>query len=249
MDKRMKEILHNIEKNPLNLDDTFQFKCRGCGKCCRNREDILLTARDIYNIACFLGRTTEYIFNRYCESYVGSSSRMPLVRLRPSGPTKACPLQLNKRCIVHEAKPAVCALYPLGRVADMQDMEEDAATPAIIEPKYFLQPTKCGSPDRAQTVRSWLERFGIPVEDDFYALWTETITFISETFHLLESEEIAEKTLEVLWNVAFAELYINYETEKELIPQFNANTAKLRDAFTGIRSMADQLFGRQIDGK
>ena len=43
MDKRMQEILENYEKNALGMDDTFQFKCRECGKCCKNREDILLT--------------------------------------------------------------------------------------------------------------------------------------------------------------------------------------------------------------
>lgn len=31
----------------LKKDDTFRFGCDCCGKCCRNRSDILLNAYDI----------------------------------------------------------------------------------------------------------------------------------------------------------------------------------------------------------
>ena len=29
-------------KNALKPGETFRFRCRQCGKCCKNREDILL---------------------------------------------------------------------------------------------------------------------------------------------------------------------------------------------------------------
>ena len=40
MDPRMRYIMENYDNNALNLDDTFAFKCRACGKCCKNREDV-----------------------------------------------------------------------------------------------------------------------------------------------------------------------------------------------------------------
>ena len=46
-----------LEKNKLELDDTFRFHCNKCGKCCINRDDILLSAKDIFYITKELGIT------------------------------------------------------------------------------------------------------------------------------------------------------------------------------------------------
>ena len=57
MSNSREEMVNNIDKYLIGLDDTFSFKCRGCGKCCKNREDILLNTRDLFNIAATLKLT------------------------------------------------------------------------------------------------------------------------------------------------------------------------------------------------
>ena len=52
MDPRLKSIIDNFDAMKIGLDDTFHFGCRQCGKCCINREDIFLNAKDVYNRAC-----------------------------------------------------------------------------------------------------------------------------------------------------------------------------------------------------
>lgn len=49
MDKRLKEIVDNFDSMKIGVDEPFRFHCTMCGKCCINREDILLTPRDIWN--------------------------------------------------------------------------------------------------------------------------------------------------------------------------------------------------------
>ena len=56
MDPRLKEIVDNFDAWKIGLDDSFQFHCTECGKCCINREDILLTPRDLFNAAKALMR-------------------------------------------------------------------------------------------------------------------------------------------------------------------------------------------------
>ena len=51
MDNRLKTIVDNLDKMKIGLDDTFKFNCTLCGKCCKDREDILLTPRDIFRLA------------------------------------------------------------------------------------------------------------------------------------------------------------------------------------------------------
>ena len=221
MDRRLEKIVKGIEQNTLGLDDEFYFKCKTCGKCCKNRHDILLTTRDLYNIAHALHRTTSYVVERYCDVYIGKDSRIPIVRLKPTGPEESCPLLRNKRCIVHSAKPVVCAIFPLGRAATFEPAEK-------IEPKYFFQPDACGSREQAHTVRSWLNQFGIPVEDTFFPLWTEINTLMSTSFRELEAQSTPDEVMERLWDIAFFHMYINYDTGKNLIPQYQKNAKILR---------------------
>ena len=51
MNTRMKEILKEFESNQLGPDEPFRFHCTMCGKCCINREDILLNPRDMVVVA------------------------------------------------------------------------------------------------------------------------------------------------------------------------------------------------------
>lgn len=60
--------------------------------------------------------STEEVSGKYCEVYIGRDSRVPIVRLMPRGQIKKCPLLKGKKCSVHNAKPAVCAMYPIERL-------------------------------------------------------------------------------------------------------------------------------------
>ena len=104
MDERLKYIAENLKSLTLGVDDTFKFHCDMCGKCCINREDILLNPQDIYRMAKELKMEPKDMFIRYCETYVGDNSRIPIVRIQPRGSIKRCPLMANHKCSVHKAK-------------------------------------------------------------------------------------------------------------------------------------------------
>lgn len=113
--------LEELEQSLLDLDSEFDFKCRHCGKCCKNQDTVLFTARDIYNIAKKLGKTTEHVIQECGEVSIGYSSRIPLVHMVPIGPQRRCPLLRDDgRCSVHDCKPTACALFPVGRVASIE---------------------------------------------------------------------------------------------------------------------------------
>ena len=125
MDNRLKYIGEHLEEMLIGPDEKFRFHCTQCGKCCINREDILLNPKDLYNIAATLSISQEEAVERYCETYMGGTSRLPIVRLRPQGSIKRCPLLKDRKCMVHKAKPTVCAMYPLGRcLAISQDIRD-----------------------------------------------------------------------------------------------------------------------------
>ena len=164
------EGIEHLDNYLLDLDSEFRFKCRRCGKCCIHQETIIFNARDIFNIAQKKGMTMREVMDAYTEVYIGRNSRIPIIHLLSNGPKGACPLLENGRCSVHDCKPTVCALFPLGRVAlnskDGQPLKE-GETPEV---KYILNDHSCGSAKKVNTVRSWLAKFGIPEQDEFYLL-------------------------------------------------------------------------------
>ena len=115
MDPRLKEIVDNYDSWKISLDGSFRFHCTECGKCCINREDILLTPRDLCNASKAMNMLPPAFVNAYCECYIGQDSRIPIVRLKPIGSIKRCPLLKDRKCSIHQAKPAVCAMFPVGR--------------------------------------------------------------------------------------------------------------------------------------
>ena len=67
--------------------------------------------------------------------------------------------------MVHKAKPAVCAMYPLGRCLEITQEIMDRIETADITPQFILNKVECGDNSQEHTVRDWLDSFGIPVRE------------------------------------------------------------------------------------
>lgn len=246
MNEHQKDLMENFDKYVIGIDDTFHFKCRECGSCCKNREDIMLTTRDLFNIAKKLGMTTVDVMDKYCDRYIGGSSRIPIVRLQPRGINNVCPLLADKRCLVHDGpKPIVCALFPLGRIKINKNSKEDGIKPNLpTETAYIFMNPSCGSYNRKNTVRSWLEKFGIPVEDEFHDKWNDLIIHLSFFIGKLEEMKMSETVLNSFWQIIGVLLYSLYDTEKEFMPQFNENAsilkAKLNELLAAYESSLEE---------
>ena len=221
------EGIEELETNLLDLDFEFRFKCRRCVKCCIHQDMIIFNARDIFNIAKKKGMTMQQVVEAYTEVYIGRNSRIPIIHLLSNGPKGACPLLENGRCSVHDCKPTVCALFPLGRVAlnskDGQPLKE-GETPEV---KYILNDHSCGSAKKVNTVRSWLAKFGIPEQDEFYLLWNKVLMSLTPAVMKLEEEKVSEPALEMLWGAIYETLYLHYDTSQEFMPQFQVVADKL----------------------
>ena len=235
MDDERLELIENIDKYRIGLDEVFAFRCRGCGKCCKNREDILLNTRDVYNIATALKLTHKQVVETYCDTYIGRDSRIPIVRLKPKGANKVCPLLTGSRCSVHSLKPTVCALFPLGRVAVNEEGAEKMGLHGYNKIEYILSPVRCGSLRKKQTVLSWLESFGVSKEDKFFIRWNEILCNLAPRIKSFEeNESVTDKALDMLWTGVFNAVYIAYDTQKEFYPQFEANVTKILGLFEAL---------------
>lgn len=223
MNERMKNIIEDFEKNQIGPDEPFKFHCTMCGKCCINREDILLNPRDMYNLAKELNMTPHEVMNTYCETYIGGDSRMPVVRLKPRGEIKRCPLLKDRKCSVHNAKPTVCALFPLGR--GIASENGSISSLAAKDIRFFLTDPGCGDDSETHTVREWLSEFGLPVEDEFFIEWQKCLLELSTRLRRLEQQAHAD--MGPIWSLTGSILYLMYDMEKPFEPQFHAHADEL----------------------
>ena len=223
MNARMKYILNEFEKNQLGPDEPFEFHCTMCGKCCIKREDILLNPRDMYNLAKELGMTPHEVMNTYCETYIGGDSRLPVVRLKPRGEIRRCPLLKDRKCSVHNSKPTVCALFPIGRGIAGEKGNIHSLT--VKDIRYFFSEPGCGDDSETHTVREWLGEFGLSPEDEFFIKWQKCLFELSMCFCRLEKKLGAD--MGPIWSLTGSILYLMYDMEKPFEPQFSAHLGEL----------------------
>ena len=223
MDSRLQEIAENLDKMKIGVDEPFRFHCDQCGKCCINREDILLNPRDVYNMAKELGQEPKDIFALYCEYYIGSDSRFPLVRIKPRGSIKRCPLMKDRKCSIHKAKPTVCALFPIGRCISFEQKKEKLTTEDIT---YIFTNPGCGDTYESHTVREWLGEFGIPIEDIYFLLWNDILMKLSAIFRQAE-KKVSPSLMDKAWDLTFIKLYLDYDMTQDFLPQFEQSSREL----------------------
>ena len=226
MDQRLQHIIENFESMKIGVDEPFRFGCKQCGKCCINREDILLNAQDVYRLSKELDMSPQDMIELYGETYIGENSRIPIVRLRPRGSVRRCQFLKERKCSVHKAKPTVCALFPIGRSMLFDKSKGEKPDYENAEIQYILDLPDCGDKSETHTVRAWLKEFGIPVDDPFFKKWNQTITEVGSIVHRIEGK-LPDSILEMMWNAIYALLYLNYYIEDDFMPQFEENSHEL----------------------
>ncbi len=185
-----------IRQQLMDLDSQFNFSCQKCGKCCEHQNTILFNPRDIFYIARKLQIAPKDVIEKYAETYIGSVTKIPVIHMDPLGKNEVCPFLKNGLCSIHDCKPTVCALFPLGRVVinrtALEGGADDNNHEVELEVKYMLNDTDCGSKKRVHTVREWLAKFGIPEQDEFFLLWSKVTVMLHGMISKLEEKHASD---------------------------------------------------------
>lgn len=147
MNNHLEHLVKALEDGTLDFyeeKDEAPIACVQCGECCHNREDILLSPFDLYNLVQATGKDVETILEKYTDMFVGKNSHVPIVRLRyrqePDG-TTTCYFLGRKDgkayCRVQSHKPTVCRIYPFGKLGSFAKDKTDEESEEKI--RYFLQ--------------------------------------------------------------------------------------------------------------
>lgn len=196
----------------LEQDSTFSFRCAGCGGCCRGREDIVLSGYDLYRLARRLGLPPKLTARAFCRAYIGAVSHLPVLRLAPiKEEHNNCPFLTGNRCAIHEARPLVCALYPLG-----QEISPEG------EVHYYFQSTQCGGQVYRATLKDYLAGQEIIEREPLDILWAQSCMKLEQESAAWESvfhPVVLRRFQTKLWEA----LYYRYSLDRPWKEQLEEN--------------------------
>lgn len=202
---------------PVTALTQIAFECQRCGCCCSNRfgAPIILTGFDMYRLARTLGmRSTMDLLEARIVSVSQGAYGLPICVLSVT-PEGACCLLNGSDCAVHDAKPAVCAMYPLGRI---YDAEEGRYT--YVQP----QGNHCAGSGKGHSMDAmrWLE--GMKEEERFYAAYEQAYAEALKSFLEITNEHYLERAF---YRAVWA-LFGGFSPRKEFLPQLTENMRGLR---------------------
>lgn len=199
----------------LKPGDDFAFACAGCGDCCRNRRDLVLSGLDLYRLARWMRLPLRVVAETFCRREIGQQSCLPVLVLRPSPRTGHCPFLEGDGCAIHPARPLACALYPLGQSID----------PDTARVEYFPQLPLCGTQAPGRTLSEYLEHAGVTERAGTDASWAVECTRLSDLLHQAGGRE-HPRFMPAVRRIERA-LYYDYSTRDEFYPQFRDNLTQL----------------------
>lgn len=263
MNKKYEEELYesaiNNTLNPLQDNDTFVVGCKQCGKCCRNRNDIILNAIDLFHIAQATGKTLSEVVDKYGEAYIGESSGMPLVLLKyrkdsfGTGTTCYFLGKTNNKyyCRINDKKPFVCKTYPLERLTVFGKTKDVDAFEPLYHTQIHYREYDCIGIEEAirtnenHTVVEWVGGKEKKVlADTFWRIYTKFLYDLDKIIDLSAFVEHKDQTLvESVMNYFFKMLYLDYDpngTEEEFLQQYKRNTENILHMFRELVQMLPQ---------
>lgn len=153
--------------------------CAGCSSCCRDMgQSIWLDPYDVFQLTKNLGRSFEELLAREVEFHVEDGLILPNIRMQTE--TMSCAfLNDEGRCSIHEFRPGLCRLFPLGR------NYEDGKL------NYFVLKEACPAPQKTKVkVSKWL---GVPrlKEYELFLVEWHSLTKLLRTYYAEHAEDEA----------------------------------------------------------
>jgi uncharacterized protein len=190
--------------------------CEGCSDCCHDMEALMLDPMDIYRLQTGLGRSFENLLDQGIELTNADGlilPKMKMTQLHEGAP--ACSF-LNKegRCSIHNFRPGICRLFPMGRYYEDGNF------------KYFLQVNECVKKGRYKIrLNQWLDTEDLETYHEYIVDWHYFSKGIGEKMPLL-TEESRRDVLTYILRLFYQASY----QKGDFYPQFYSRLAQAKRA-------------------
>lgn len=200
--------------------------CGGCSDCCRGMgKSVILDPYDVYRLETGLGRGFEALLQEgAAELNVVDGCILP--NLSMSGQEEACVfLDGHGRCGIHEFRPGICRLFPLGRYYQDGDY------------KYILQIHECSAGNRSKVkVSKWIDTPQQEKYHEFICRWHSLLNELEALVGDCGDEAVAKQA-----NMALLKIFYmaEYGTGQDFYVQFWERYMRFKEALQEITDSRD----------
>ncbi len=180
--------------------------CEGCCDCCTGMgESVILDPLDVHRLSVNLKKTPEDLMEKELELDAADGNILP--HLRMTGREERC-IFLNEkgRCSIHDFRPGICRLFPLGRFYENGSF------------RYFLQIHECKKQNRSKIkVKKWIDTPDVKRYEQFVSDWHYFLKDVQEVLYNAQDTELIKNLNLYVVN----RFYIKpYEEERDFYEQF-----------------------------
>ncbi|MBE5958214.1 MAG: YkgJ family cysteine cluster protein [Lachnospiraceae bacterium] len=150
--------------------------CKDCHKCCTGMgESIVLDPYDVFNLMKGTGRKFEELLGDAVEMNVVDGITLPNISMKSGN----CSFLKDGRCVVHQFRPGICRMFPLGRY-----YIEDGF-------KYFLQVHECPVNNKGKIkVKKWIGYPDISGYEKYIRCWHDFMVSLQENLSELSEDNV-----------------------------------------------------------
>jgi len=214
---RTLESLEGISDGKIyDIKDMVKADAGGCDKCsacCEGVGDLVeLTPFDVFEITRHLNKSFDALLGEKLELHEHNKIMLP--HLKMQGAKDSCSFLNNKgRCSIHNHRPNICRLFPLGRVY----MEDDF--------KYFLQVGACTKPKLGKVkVKKWIGIENYKENKAFILSWHNFIKALKFRLKFVRDEQELSEI-----NKYIQDTFFKYPLEEDL-EFYKVFEVRLKDA-------------------
>lgn len=191
-------------------------ECAGCSACCRGMgNSIILDPYDVYRIGKKLQKSFEELLTAHFELNVVDGIILPNLKL--TGLNEACTfLNFEGRCSIHDSRPGICRLFPLGRFYENGDY------------KYFLQVNECQKQNRTKVkIEKWIDTPQYVKYKKFVLTWHYFLNDVEEQIKLSEDETFSKQCCMLILQAFY---FKPYDFSRDFYGQFEERLQVVRGA-------------------
>lgn len=186
----------------LGCDD-----CIGCSTCCRGMgQSIVLDPYDIFHLQTVTGQTFAQLMQEKIELHVEDGLILPSIRMQENSDLCGF-LDRDERCGIHDHRPGLCRLFPLGRSYDENGL------------KYFLLEDACRKQNRTKIkIKKWLGIEALSKYENFLVEWHDLRKEVQKQIVEKKDDDFTQKI-----NVSLLEVFYQkpYDIERDFYEQFD----------------------------
>ena len=190
--------------------------CRGCSACCHGMgSSIVLDPLDVHRLMSHFQTRFEVLLESKIELNIVDGVILPNLKMNTQAAGEPCVfLNAEGRCTIHEDRPGICRIFPLGRVYENNSFS------------YILQIHECQKENRSKVkVSKWIDTPELKKNQQFIKEWHYFLKAVQAKLAAGGNEELIKRTTMQILQYFYIE---PYHQDADFYEQFDTRLVQMK---------------------